>query len=64
MITKFSGGERAGLNPEYDMVAGVKDKLGVLWRNEKNLNSVLKDVLNVSVIDYLNVVLRLTKSGT
>ncbi len=25
--------------------------------NEKNLNSVLKDVLNVS-IDYLNVVLR------
>ncbi len=31
--------------------------------NEKKLNSVLKDVLNVS-IDYLNVVLRLTKSGT
>ncbi len=30
--------------------------------NEK-FNSVLKDVLNVS-IDYLNVALRLTKSGT
>lgn len=41
--------------PRYDNYGGFKDKLGVFMENEKNLNSVLKDVLNVS-IDYLNVV--------
>ena len=36
--------------PRYDNYGGFKDKLGVFMENEKNLNSVLKDVLNVSIV--------------
>ncbi len=36
------------------IIMGVRD-VRCFMENEKNLNSVLKDVLNVS-IDYLNVV--------
>ncbi len=44
------------------IIMGVQGQEKFLWKNEKFNNSVLKDVLNVS-IDHLNVVLRLTKSG-
>ncbi len=40
----------------------IQDKLGVFMENEK-FKQCFEDVLNVSN-DYLNVVLRLTKSGT
>ncbi len=43
----------ATLDPRYDNYGGSNDAL-CFYENE-NLNSVLKDVLNVS-IDYLNVV--------
>ncbi len=39
------------------MMNGVQDRMGVFMENEKNLNSVLKDVdSEYDANDYLNVV--------